>query len=107
MLEGAEGIVTEVPIKAGMFCNEAVTIAREHIIGEQVAGSLRELQEKVKVLEEAVHDMVFIMGQKEEPRRRGGELKPSQRKPSPKGCHKGKITDVGRRGRRRIQMLGA
>ena len=49
------------------------------------------------MLKEALHDMVFIMGQKEKERRRGGEAKPSQRKPSPKGFQEGVRKDVGQK----------
>ena len=61
-----------------MFCNEAGTSAHADIIEEQVAGSLRELQEEVEVLEDVLNDMVFIMGQKEKQRRRGGKSFPAQ-----------------------------
>ena len=58
-------------------------------------GALRNLQAEVKVLEKALHCMVFVMGQKEEQRRRGGEAKPSQPKPLPKGCHESPRTGLG------------
>ena len=49
------------------------------------------------MVEEALHDMVFIIGQKEKERRRGGEAKPSQRKLSPKGFQEGVRKDVGQK----------
>ena len=57
MLEGAGGIATKVAIRAGMFCNESWINARADVIGEQVAGSLRELQEEVEVLKR--HSMIW------------------------------------------------
>ena len=71
MLGGTDGEAAEVAIRTGIFCNKEHTSVWADIIGEQVAGSLRELQEEVEVLEETIHDTVFIMGQREEQRRRG------------------------------------
>ena len=46
------------------------------------------------MLAEALYDIVFIIGQREEDPRRGREEKPSQRKPLPKGFHKGARTYI-------------
>ena len=79
-----------------MFFNEDGKNARADVNMEQVAGSLRELQEEVEVLEEVVHDMVFMMRQKEKQGRRDGGSKLSQRKLLPKGCHGGLRPNKGR-----------
>ena len=52
-----------------MFYNEAGTNTRADVFIEQVAGSLSGLQEEVEGLEEAIQDMVCIMGQGKERKR--------------------------------------
>ena len=56
-----------------MFYSQASANVRENIVGKQAAGSLRELQEKVKGLEEALQDMTYIMKQGKDCKKRGGE----------------------------------
>ena len=61
MLEEAEAVAVKVFIRTKVFRNKASANPQADVIGEQMAGSLGELQEEVKVMEDSLQDLAWVM----------------------------------------------
>ena len=61
MLEEAEAVAVKVVIRTKVFGNKASANPQADVIGEQMAGSLGELQEEVKVMEDSLQDLAWVM----------------------------------------------
>ena len=88
MLEETAAAAVEVAIRSGVFGDKASAKAQVDVNGEQMAGSLSELQEEVEVFEGSLQDLVWVMLQVKT-RREDGKMELLESRGSPKrwrGC---------------------
>ena len=94
MLEETAAAAVEVAIRSGVFGDKASAKAQVDVNGEQMAGSLSELQEEVEVFEGSLQDLVWVMLQVKT-KREDGKMELLESRGLLKRCHRCDSARVG------------